>query len=393
MLTVLLTGCATNKAAFDDFEIVQNTYQTKYANNYQEDIYNKPNIFNTIWNTVEPIERELKDYDPIPNAGIDANGNLLVGKIDENNNKSVIALYNIVNQTYDVIDEIGADKYFGFSGMFDTTMVYFEYKTGGNVAVPMNYKLYNTKTNTIESIDLESLSVVKATNFVDPVVSFYKGKLYFEVQKRETIYNGNQLVDLGMSIYEYDITTKQIQELQEFGTSPTMTAEGLYFVEKSTKPEDVSSLYLRDMQTDIITELIPNVSIYTYNDGENISPSMPMIVWKPNRQYDSDMDSLNLYSNGVNTVLSEYDIIPYWDLRSTGSYITWQQSGTPLYLYDIIEMNFFMITDNFGANFCLQSEDFLYWTEAKEINTTNKEERMPTVLKIVSLTNSVVFDN
>ncbi|TLG71300.1 hypothetical protein [Culicoidibacter larvae] len=316
----------------------------------------------------------------------------MVGKIDENSNKSIIAIYNIVNQSYENIGETSSDKFFGFSGMFDNTMVYFEYITGGNVAVPINYKLYDTKTKTTETIDLESLSVVRATNFVDPIISYYKGKIYFEVQKRETRYNGNQLVDLGMSIYEYDITSKQVKELQEFGTSPTMTAEGLYFVEKSTDPDNISSLYLRDMQTDIITELIPNVAIYTYSDGKNVSPIYPKIVWKPNRQHDSDMDSLNLYSNGINTILSEYDIIPYWDLRLYGTYITWQQSGAPVYLYDIIEKNYFVVTDNFGANFCLQSEDFIYWTEAKEINYDNKNEESPTIIKIISLTNSVTFE-
>ncbi|TLG72498.1 hypothetical protein [Culicoidibacter larvae] len=326
------------------------SYQTVVLPSVEADVSQSPNIFDTLWQDKKSSRFNPGEWSAIAEVPIDNAGNLLLGLMGEE--KAELKLYNVMSQQERIIDSISNEYYYAYAGSDDRYMVYYTYKTMQSIAVPVTYKIIDLESFNVITADISSISINTDTVYIDTRVSLHEDKMYFEVNCREPKVNGNKVEDYGISIYSFDLQSENFAEVMIDAASPSATAEGIYYLQAAN--DGSATLFLQDWSGKTI-QYFNNVIQYSVYDQA--------IIWIEAVENSSIQRNMNFFQNGINKVLYTSDNFYFWDVRYNGTYVTWQQSSAPLYIYDIASESFYQVSDKSGARYAIASENYLYWFE------------------------------
>lgn len=264
---------------------------------------------------------------------------------------------------------------YGYSGGNDRYVAAFRYTRSVHpFPVPIEFIIYDTETDSVQTVDVSSLEMADGGSYVHPYVSIYDGAIYFELQDRERTKNeAGEVTEYGLSIYKYTLATKSLEKLQDYGSAPTMTADGLYFMAKSTDKTG-GSLYFTEGATADTIELIPNCGEYQIAEDNSILFT---------RKFGTSL-SVGRFADGAETELFVQENITGWDFRYNGRMVCWSHNSAPLYLYDSQLGQTIRLSEIKGANLCIPSDKYLVWYELRDENV-GKMNNPPRKLCIVDI--------
>lgn len=314
------------------------------------------------------IESFSDTYLPLGYAPILSNGDfpVLLRKTDE----AELNILNILTNELTPIAQAGPGYSYSYSGGDDKYIVAHKYdKKSQLLPIPIEFVIYDREARVTLSVDLTSLQKANGMRYVYPYVSIYDGAMYFELSDREIIQNDlGETIDYGISIYKYVLSTEKIEKVQSYGSAPSVTSEGMYFMDKSSD-EQGGSLYFKKNSSEETIELIPNCNEY------QIFENKIMFTRDSQSSFDVANQQIFIFENGVETKLFQQNSLESgWDFRYNGRLICWSHTSAPLYVYDCKLQQKVELSDITGANLCIPSDKYIYWYESTDENAEKGQE-------------------
>lgn len=297
-------------------------------------------------------------WSPIPKAKIDCHSNLLVGRMLSD--EATLALFNLHSNEIIEIDARDSSLFFGVAYEDDDKLIYYIYNTFSSILVPQEYILYD-KRNAIKEviINIKEMSDITKSNYITPKISTYDNKYFLEINSERETVSGNDVVDKGIRIFQYDTVDKTLMEVAT-GMSPYVTADGDLYYLKMVKGQVNGDLYKKNLANDTNQKEIlieKKVSEYVIKDDKIIF-----------LQYDHEGNkSIWLHQDDESSLIYMGEDFRFWDLEFDGNFISWQQTESPLYIYDLSSNNFIFLSELNGARFAEISECYLYWFSSEYV--------------------------
>jgi len=295
----------------------------------------------------------------LANGTISNDGKLPIEEMSNENSK--LFLLDVHNNTYDSISEKSANVAFTPVYQDETIFVYFEYEVGGLNAIPKQYYVYDKQTQQQDIIDLTKIINVGAMTTPDTTVVRIQNNLYFEVQDRRRITDEENSWDNGLSIYKYNLATQEIAFVVA-GMAPRNQHNDLYYIKNTPEVEGILTNYTRN---EIIASNVYEYAIF--NDS---------IMYT--KIEDETFRSYLVKGSDTEYLFTQDD---FWHYNMNKSYITWQQTGENLYVYDLTEKQFVLLSSKFGSNYAMAAEKYLFWTEST-FNSKSKTDVEVTLIYV-----------
>ncbi len=305
--------------------------------------------------SVNTLEDFSKSYSPLGYAPILKTGDLPV--ILRQGDLSEFAVLNVMTDELTVITESGPKDSYMYSGGDERYIIAYKYdKTLNTFPTPTEYVIYDTQSEAVKSIDLSAQADFIQGTRLYPYVGIYDGNLYFEAKDREAVKNeAGETTDYGFSIYQYNIDTEDTEVWLDHGQMPTMTADGLYFMNIGSN-QATGSLYHKATPDGPEVELIKNCQEYQIADGK--------ILFTRSSGAGNETNSVFLWENGQDRLLyANGALTKGWDFRYNGRLVSSSNDEAMLSVYDSLLGKKVQLTEARTLNFCAASEKYLSWYE------------------------------
>lgn len=305
---------------------------------------------------------------PLPGAVVGDDGDLLIG--DRIEDTSTMYLANLENKTIEPIYSCSNDKHFSEVYHDNEIIIFYEYTVWSTLGVPLNYYIYNKHDGSIDNLDIAKMSIPNEDVIYSIGEKFVRLEeyLYIEIQDSYSIYseeNSGELLEAGVSIYKYNLKTKEFEHVIK-GFSPQIFEGELVYI------KDKTDTLVKLSNGDTIAE---NVYEYaTYKDTMVITKFSDYIDEKGSGYIDT-----YYYKNGKEEkIFSRKDSYSFWNYSLNDEYIAWYQISNNLYLYSIQDDGFVLITSKLGSRVAKISDKYIYWMSS-EYSQENKEETKTTI--------------
>lgn len=298
-------------------------------------------------------KHEIKDFSDnylVARNVIDENDKLLVMT---NSEEKSFGLLNVKTNEYEEIVALEEGFSYLFSSIQDNYYILnkIKFRVEG-LPVPLEMLIYNTDTKEIKTVDLSKLQKATGNRDIHYAASIFDGKMYFEVTDRVPK-SSNDGQDYGFSIYSYDLQSENLEQVQNFGSSPTVSEKGIYFQNIGSDGE-TGSLYLKDAATSEVIELIKNCGEYQIAGDQ--------ILFTRGQQD----EEIYIFENGIETLqYKETDRIRGWDYETNGRLITFDTNSTPVHVYDSKLKRLVFVSNSPQATSPVANDRYMLWTEVK----------------------------